>query len=104
MCSRSATSTRSITATSSDSTEDGGRRGDMESSRRYRSLLAALVCTGLLALVAGSPAASAAPTARASIIGGGAADPAQWPYAVAIYRKGHLHCGGSVIGPTKILT
>jgi secreted trypsin-like serine protease len=23
---------------------------------------------------------------------------------VAIYRKGHLHCGGSVIGPTKVLT
>ena len=47
---------------------------------------------------------NAAPLARSSIIGGGRADPAQWPYAVAIYRKGHLHCGGSVIAPTKVLT
>jgi secreted trypsin-like serine protease len=37
-------------------------------------------------------------------VGGGRANPAQWPYAVAIFRKGHMHCSGSVIGPTKVLT
>jgi secreted trypsin-like serine protease len=50
------------------------------------------------------PATSAAPRAHSSIVGGTPADPAQWPSAVAIFRKGHLHCTGSVIGPTKVLT
>jgi trypsin len=76
----------------------------MQMSRRHRILLAALACTCLVSLGAATPAASAAPTARSSIVGGGPADPAQWPYVVAIYRKGHLHCGGAVIGPTKVLT
>ena len=46
----------------------------------------------------------AGPVAGASIIGGGAADPARWPFAAAILREGRLHCGGSVIAPTKVLT
>jgi secreted trypsin-like serine protease len=73
----------------------------MKPSLRHRCLLAAAAC---LLLVASVPAAGAAPRAHSSIVGGGNANPADWPYAVAIYRKGHLHCGGSVIGPTKVLT
>ena len=72
--------------------------------RGYRNLMAALACAAALSAVAASPAASGAPLARSSIVGGAAADPAQWPYAVAIFRKGHMHCSGSVIGPTKVLT
>jgi secreted trypsin-like serine protease len=76
----------------------------MEPSRRNRNLLAALACASALTAVAGPPGAAAAPRARSSIVGGAPADPAQWPYAVAIFRKGHMHCGGSVIGPTEVLT
>src|SRR6266480_2915012 len=76
----------------------------MELSRRNRSLLAALACASALAACAAPPLASAAPRAHSSIVGGAPADSGQWPYAVAIYRKGHLHCGGSVIAPTKVLT
>jgi secreted trypsin-like serine protease len=42
--------------------------------------------------------------AHASVVGGALANPADWPFVVAIYRKAHLHCGGSVITPTKVLT
>jgi secreted trypsin-like serine protease len=76
----------------------------MESRRRYRNLVAALACGCALTAVAAPPGAAAAPRARSSIVGGGPADPAQWPYSVAIFRKGHMHCSGSVIGPTKVLT
>jgi trypsin len=76
----------------------------MKLTGRHRSLLAALAAMSLAALAAMPSAGTAAPRAHSSIIGGGRANPAEWPYAVAIYRKGHLHCGGSVIGPTKILT
>lgn len=76
----------------------------MELSRRNRSLLAIVSCASALA-VGGMPStAAAAPRARSSIVGGAPANPAQWPYAVAIFRKGHMHCSGSVIGPTKVLT
>jgi secreted trypsin-like serine protease len=76
----------------------------MKLSRRNTSMLAAVACGSAL-LAAGLPStAAAAPRARSSIVGGRAADPAQFPYAVAIFRKGHMHCSGSVIGPTKILT
>jgi secreted trypsin-like serine protease len=77
----------------------------MEPRRRNRTLLAALACICVLAGMAVPPGgASAAPRARSSIVGGGPANPAQWPYAVAIFRKGHMHCSGSVIAPTKVLT
>ncbi|MFL5908007.1 MAG: S1 family peptidase [Solirubrobacterales bacterium] len=72
-------------------------------SRRHRRLLAGIAFACVLTAGA-APAVTAAPPAHRSIVGGGPADPSQWPYAVAIYRKGHLHCGGSVIGPTKVLT
>ncbi len=77
----------------------------MQLSARNRSLLAAMACA--VALTAGAPpstAAAAAPRAHSSIVGGSAANPAEWPYAVAIFRKGHMHCSGSVIGPTEVLT
>ena len=76
----------------------------MDPRRRNRTLVAALACTCALTGVAAPPGAAAAGRARSSIVGGGAADPAQWPYAVAIFRKGHMHCSGSIIGPTKVLT
>src|SRR3954454_13036931 len=76
----------------------------MELSRRNRSLVAVLACASALGVAVLPSATSAAPRARVSIVGGGRADPAQWPFAVAIFRKGHMHCSGSVIGPTKVLT
>jgi trypsin len=71
--------------------------------RRQRTL-ALLACAGALAFAAAPAPASAAPVARSSIVGGAPADPAQWPYAVAIFRKGRMHCSGSVIAPTEVLT
>jgi trypsin len=76
----------------------------MEPSSRSRSLLTALACVSVLAVCTLPPTAAGEPRAHSTIVGGGRANPAQWPYAVAIYRKGHLHCGGSVIGPTEVLT
>ncbi len=76
----------------------------MNLSRRNRSLLAGLACASALGLAALPSNAAAAPRARASVVGGYRADPAQWPFAVAIFRKGHMHCSGSVIAPTKVLT
>jgi secreted trypsin-like serine protease len=76
----------------------------MDPRRRNRSLVAALACACALTGVAAPPGAAAGARARSSIVGGAPADPAQWPYAVAIFRKGHMHCSGSVIGPTKVLT
>jgi secreted trypsin-like serine protease len=76
----------------------------VELSRRNRSLIAVLACASALGVAALPSTAPAAPRAHASIVGGGRADPAQWPFAVAIFRKGHMHCSGSVIGPTKVLT
>jgi secreted trypsin-like serine protease len=64
-------------------------------------MLACLIALGALAL----PAAGHGPTrAHRSVVGGTPADPAQFSYSVAIFRKGHMHCSGSVIGPTKVLT
>jgi secreted trypsin-like serine protease len=76
----------------------------MQPRRRNRNLLTTLAFACALAGLAIPPSASAAPRARSSIVGGDRANPAQWPYAVAIFRKGHMHCSGSVIGPTKVLT
>lgn len=72
-------------------------------SRRKTGLLAAVFCA--FALVAGpAQPANASPRAHSSVVGGGPADPAQWQFNVAIFRKGHLHCGGSVISATRVLT
>jgi trypsin len=73
-----------------------------------RGLAIAFVCA--LALSAGLAAVPAqaskgeGPVAGKSIIGGKAANFADWPYATAIYRKGRFHCSGSVIAPTKVIT
>ena len=94
---KSARTTRAITATSWVSVEGGKGL-----SRRDRNLLALAACACALA-VSAAPAGGA-PRARSSIVGGAPANAAQWPYAVAIFRKGHMHCTGSVIGPTRVLT
>ena len=82
----------------------------MEASQR-RGVAGAALCTILLVAGIAAGPAQAAPMAGASspragkaIIGGSVADPAAWPFEAAILRKGRLHCGGSVIAPTKILT
>jgi trypsin len=76
----------------------------MDLNRRSRRLTAALACAAALAAVAVPSIASAGPRARTSVVGGARANPAQFPYAVAIFRKGHMHCSGSVISPTRVLT
>jgi secreted trypsin-like serine protease len=76
----------------------------MDPRRRNGTLLAALACACVLTTGVAAPGAPAAPGAHSSIVGGGPANPGQWPYIAAIFRKGRLHCGGSVIGPTKVLT
>jgi secreted trypsin-like serine protease len=37
-------------------------------------------------------------------VGGAPANPTDWPFVVTLYRKGRLHCGGSLIAPNKVLT
>jgi trypsin len=56
------------------------------------------------ALAVGVAPAGAAPRAHSSIVGGAPANASQWPYIVAIFRKGHMHCAGSVIAATRVLT
>jgi trypsin len=75
-----------------------------------RGAAQAAICAAVLALgSAAGPADAGAkrgagPVAGSSIIAGSIADFSQWPFTVAVLRKGRLHCGGSVIAPTKILT
>jgi trypsin len=76
----------------------------MEPRCRHRKLVAALALACALTTVAAPAMAAAKPRAHSSIVGGTRANPAQWPYVVAIFRKGHMHCSGSVIAPTKVLT
>lgn len=74
---------------------------------RFRTGRAAVLCAVAVAALAAVPTASAEPGERraaASIIGGQRADPAQWPFAAAIFHRGKFHCSGSVIAPTKVLT
>ncbi len=77
-------------------------------SRRNRSVLAIMACASMLLVALPGSAGAAKPSAKRraheSVVGGGRADPAQWPFAVAIFRKGRMHCSGSVIAPTKVLT
>ena len=67
-----------------------------------------LAALALAALVVAAPAqggkGSGAPLAQSSVVGGKVADPAAWPFTVAVLRRGRLHCGGTVIAPTKVLT
>lgn len=60
-----------------------------------------------LALISTAEARAAKSTpepARASIVGGAVADTASWSSIAAIFRRGRLHCGATVIAPTKVLT
>jgi trypsin len=79
----------------------------MMSSRRRAVAGLAICAIALSAAAVASPAiGKRSPGARAhtSVVGGSVANPAEWPFVVAIYRKNRLHCGGSVIAPTKVLT
>jgi trypsin len=77
-------------------------------SRRNRSVLAVMACASMLLVALPASAGAGTPPAKRSahesVVGGGRADPGQWPFAVAIFRKGRMHCSGSVIAPTKVLT
>ncbi|MDP9228382.1 MAG: serine protease [Actinomycetota bacterium] len=73
--------------------------------------LAVSVCVLAVGAAATAPLATAGKgdgarkQARSSIIGGAnVANFSNWPYAAVVLRKGQLHCGGSVIAPTKVLT
>jgi secreted trypsin-like serine protease len=68
-----------------------------------RGIALAALCAAALAA---APAAAAAdgPRAGKSVIAGTPASISDWPWQAAITREGRLHCGGSVIAPTKILT
>ena len=74
--------------------------------RRRKRTTAAILVLLVLGIAGSAPAgsATAAPLARSSIVGGAPADPAQWPFAAAIFRKGRMHCSGAVISPTRVLT
>jgi len=80
--------------------------GETAQSTRIVAVVAATVALG--ACVAGAAAlpkaAEAGPMAKSSIIGGHRADPAGWPFVVALYFKGQFICGGSVISSTEVLT
>lgn len=74
-----------------------------------RAMLWGFVAALCVLAVSATPASAAAAEretgpARSSIVGGGVADSASWPFVAAVFRKGRLHCGGSVISPTKVLT
>lgn len=38
------------------------------------------------------------------VVGGTESQPGFWPWLVALYRDGELHCGGAIIDETWILT
>ena len=78
----------------------------MSSRRRAIAGLAILVIAVSAAATASPAAAAKSPGARAhvSIVGGGPANPTDWPFVVTLYRKNRLHCGASLIAPNKVLT
>jgi secreted trypsin-like serine protease len=66
--------------------------------------LCALFLCAFALVPAPGPAKPKPKTAGASIVGGGAANPAKWAFAVFLLRDGRFSCGGSVIEPDKVLT
>jgi secreted trypsin-like serine protease len=70
-------------------------------SRVARAGAAALCAAALLSAIPGS--ASAAPMARASVIGGTPASLQDWGFTASITTPGAL-CTGSVLSPTRVLT
>ena len=68
-----------------------------------RGKVAAVALMALVAILVASPAASAAPQAQRSVIGGKPADLSQWGFTAAVYSA-HTLCSGSLIAPNKVLT
>ena len=69
--------------------------------------LSVVGCTALVAmfgLCATAAAGAEGPTKDPRIVGGYAADVAQWPFMAALYFNGEQGCGGSVIAPSAVLT
>jgi secreted trypsin-like serine protease len=77
-------------------------------ARRKTAVALACALMGLSGLAAVATPANAArgggPKAGKAIVGGKAANFAEWPFAAAILFDGHVGCGGSVLAPTKVLT
>lgn len=79
----------------------------MSTRRSSRLVTCALICA-----LAAAPAFALgeagdrgqSPVAGKAVVGGKKASFSGWSFTVAILRKGRLHCGGSVIAPTKVLT
>ena len=66
---------------------------------------AVLACGMLAAGAAASPATALSATdAAPRIVGGAPAETANWGFTAAILRRGRMHCTGSVIAPTRVLT
>jgi trypsin len=82
----------------------GVRSGRRRGAAAAATIVFALAATPALVHAGESKPAEKDPVAGKAIIGGGAADPARWPFAAAILREGRMHCGGSVIAPDKVLT
>jgi trypsin len=72
--------------------------------RAGKAALALALCACLAAAATAGAAKSGGPVAGKSIVAGGKADAANWQFMATVLRKGRLHCGGSVISPTKVLT
>jgi len=62
-----------------------------------------LCAAGLIGALAASSAYAKQPRARASVIGGTAADLGQWGFAAAVLTRSSL-CTGTVLSPSRVLT
>jgi secreted trypsin-like serine protease len=72
-----------------------------------RILAAAAACAVALAAGASSSAADRGPAPQKPhprVLGGGAADFSQWPFAAAILFKGKFFCSGSVLDSRHVIT
>ena len=58
----------------------------------------------VVAALASAAARAAEPLARASIVSGTPATPAQFPYLAVLKQDGDTICGGSLIAPDRVLT
>ncbi len=66
--------------------------------------VAAALCAASLAAAGPSSASPGDATPQPRIIGGGAADPAAFPFAAAILAKGRFICSGSIVTPRHVVT
>lgn len=66
--------------------------------------VAAALCAASLAAAGPTSASPGDATPQPRIIGGGAADPATFPFAAAILAKGRFICSGSVVSPRHVVT